>query len=112
MHQFARKASLAALAANRQGKFWEYHQKLFEAGPSLNDAKIQDIAKELGLDLEKFNRDLKDPAIENIINRDIKDGSQADVRGTPTMFMNGKLVKIRSLEDFQQIIDAELKKKK
>jgi protein-disulfide isomerase len=112
MHQFARKASLAALAANRQGKFWEYHQKLFEAGSSLSDAKMQDIAKELGLDLEKFNKDLKDPAFENIVNRDIKDGTQADVRGTPTIFMNGKLVKIRSLEDFQQIIDAELKKKK
>jgi protein-disulfide isomerase len=112
MHQYAKKASISALAANRQGKFWEYHYKLFEAGPSLSDAKIQDIAKELGLDLEKFNKDLKDPAIENIINRDTKEGSQADVRGTPTIFINGKALKSRSNDGFQQMIEAELKKKK
>jgi protein-disulfide isomerase len=112
MHQFAKKASIAALAANRQGKFWEYHHKLFEAGSSLSEAKIQDIAKELGLDLEKFNKDLKDPAIENLINRDTKDGVQADVKGTPTIFVNGKLLKNRSIEGFQQMIDAELNKRK
>ncbi len=112
MHPFSKKAAIAALAANRQGKFWEVHHKLFEAGPSLSDAKIQDIAKEQGLDLEQFNKDLKDPFIDAIIDRDIKDGVQSDVRGTPAIFINGKTLKSRGMEGFQQMIEAEMKKRK
>ncbi len=112
MHQFARKASSAALAADRQGKFREYHHKLFEAGQSLSDAKIQDIAKELGLDMEKFNKDLNDPAFQNLISRDLIEGNQAEVQGTPTLFVNGKSIKNRSFEGFQQMIEAELNKRK
>jgi protein-disulfide isomerase len=109
-HKFARQAATAALAANKQGKFWEFHHKIFENQKALSDAKVQEIAKELGLDIEKFNRDLTDPAIENLINRDLKDGNQAGVRGTPTIFINGKLLNNRSLRGFEQMINAESKK--
>ena len=51
-HKFATKAAMAALAANAQGKFWEFHSKLFENYKVINDAKIQDIAGELGLDMD------------------------------------------------------------
>jgi len=53
-HKFARKAATAALAAKAQGRFWEFHDELFENHRNLNDVKIQEIAKELGLDLERF----------------------------------------------------------
>lgn len=112
MHRFARSASIAALAADKQGKFWEFHEKLFANQRSLNEAKVQEIAKELGLNMEKFNQDLKDPAVETLIDRDINNACQVNVRGTPTIFVNGKLLTNRSVQGFQQAIDAELMKKK
>ena len=111
MHKFARQAATAALAAHKQGKFWEYHKKLFESISSLNDAKVQEIATQLGLDMDKFNKDLKDQALQNIITRDLQEGTAAGVRGTPTIFVNGKPLAARSIEGFQQAIDEELKKK-
>ena len=111
-HKFARKAATAALAANEQGKFWEFHHKLFENYKGLNDSKIQDIAKKLGLDMEKFNKDMNSPVIAKLINRDFKNGRQVGVRGTPTIFVNGKISKKRDLNGFSEMIEAELKKKK
>jgi protein-disulfide isomerase len=112
MHQFAGPAATAALAAHRQGKFWEFHHKLFESSSSLSNEKIQSIARDLKLNMEKFNRDLKDQEIQNLISRDMKEGGQAEVPGTPTIFVNGKLVQLRSLSDIDQAISAELKKKR
>lgn len=111
-HKFARKAAAAALAAHKQGKFWEFHEKLFKNQRKLNDAKVQGIARELGLDLQRFNKDMKDPSIQKLITRDLKDARQAGVRSVPTIFINGKRVKSRSLMAFQQMIDAERKKKR
>jgi protein-disulfide isomerase len=108
-HSYAKKAATAALAAQEQGKFCEFHNKLFAAG-SLNDQKIQDIAKELKLDMNKFNEKLKDPAVQKIIDRDIADGHDNDVSGTPTIFVNGNELRDRSLEGFARMIDAELKR--
>lgn len=108
-HSNARKAATAALAANEQGKFWEFHHKLYDS-KSLNDQRIQDIAKELKLNLNKFNEKLKDPSIQKIIDRDIADGQDNDVNGTPTIFVNGNELKDRSLEGFSRLIDAELRK--
>ncbi len=109
-HKFAMKAAAAALAANKQGKFREFHDRLFKNYKNLNDTKIQEIAKELALDMERFNKDMKDPAIQKLIIRDVKDARQAGVRGIPTVFIGGKLLKTRSPQGFQQMIEAELKK--
>ena len=109
-HKFARRAASIALAADRQGKFWECHDKIFENYRSINEAKVQEIAKEIGLDLAKLNSDAKDPAIQKLINRDLVNGRQSGVRGTPTIFVNGKRLNNRSLAGFQQAIDAALKK--
>lgn len=110
MHPFAKKAATAVLAAERQGKYWEFHHELFDNSSSLSDQKFLDIAKKLGLDLDKFSKDMGDPALQSIIQKDVSNGSAAGVRGTPTTFVNGKLVTNRSLQGFQQMIDAELKK--
>lgn len=112
MHKFARKAAAAALAAHSQKKFWEFHEKLFENYQKLNDAKILEIAKELGLDMEKFNKERNDPAIQNLIARDVKDGMQAGVRGIPAVFINGKVLKNRNFQGFQKTIDTQLNKKR
>ncbi len=103
---------MAALAAEKQGKFWEMHEKLFANQKQLSDVKVEEIARELGLNMERFDQDLKDPELLTRIDRDLKNGQQANVRGTPSIFVNGKLLNQRSLPGFQQAIDAELKKKK
>ena len=83
---------------------------MFENHRSLSDAKILEIAKALGLDMQRFNKDIRDPAVQRLIFRDVRDARQAGVRATPTLFINGKLLKNRSLPGFQQMIENELKK--
>jgi len=109
-HKFAKKAATAALAAESQGKFWEFHDLLFKNYNRLNDKKIRDIAIELSLDMVKFDEKTKDPLIQERISRDLRDGNRADVRGTPTVFINGKRLRDRTLPGFQKIIDRELQK--
>ncbi len=113
-HKFGITAATAALAAHAQGKFWEFHDKLFENYRALNDAKIQEIAKELELDMEGFNRDMRDPSIQNLVARDIEDGQQIGLEGfpLPIIFVNGKLPKQGSLQGIEDLIEAELKKEK
>lgn len=111
-HKFAKQAALAALAAGGQGKFWEFHDQLFANFNALNDQKIDAIAMELGLNMEQFKRDMRDPNTESSIVRDIQNGQQAGVRGTPTIFINGVLLKNRSPQGFQELIDNQLRKQK
>ena len=110
-HPFARKASAAALAAGRQGKFWEYHDRLFQNYNRLNDQVLQEQAQQLGLDMQKFQKDMNDPETLLRINQDYQDGAKAGVRGTPTVFVNGALLRNTSLEGIQAAIDKELEKK-
>ena len=110
IHDFARKAAIAALAASKQGKFWEMHSKLFANQEQLSDAKVEEIARELKLDMKKFTEDQKDPTIASQIDTDTKHAVEAKVPGTPAIYINGKLLNQRSLAGFQQAIDGELKK--
>jgi protein-disulfide isomerase len=111
-HKFARKAAAAVLAANEQGKFWDFHIKLYKDYKAINDAKIQEIAQNLGLNMEKFARDRASSAIQGLITRDFKNGKEIGVTGIPSVFVNGKAMKRRNLQGFQQTIAAELKKTK
>lgn len=108
-HKFARSAATAALAAHEQGKYWEFHDKLFDNYASLSEDKIQEIARSLKLDMERFNKKRVDPAIQELINRDMAEAQDNGVNGTPTVFMNGKVMKERNFESVQEIIRAELK---
>jgi protein-disulfide isomerase len=110
MHKFARPAAEAAAAAQRQGKFWPYHDLLFKNYGKLNAELIESLAGEAGLDKAQFNADRKDPSIKAQVQKDYNDAIQAGVRGTPTFFVNGMLVKDRSIEGFQQLIDQALQK--
>ena len=109
-HKFAMPAAIAALAAGEQGKFWEFHDLLFENYNKLNDQKIQEIAVAVGLNLEAYEEKKKDPAIKQRVNQDFLDGRQAGVRGTPTIFINGIRLRDRSLKGFQAAIDKQLLK--
>ena len=109
-HAFAKKAAIAAAAAQRQGKFWEYHDRLFENYDRLDDQKFREIARELNLDMEKFEKDLNDPATILRVDKDVQLGRSVGVGGTPTVFINGSISKARTLEDFQAIVVKELRK--
>lgn len=110
-HKFARQAAVAALAADRQGKFWKFHHELYQNYNQLNEEKIREIAQQVGLDTVKFNQDMKAPEIEAMVERDLRDGNNAGVRGIPTIFINGRLLRDRSFEGFQAAIEKELAKK-
>ena len=109
-HKFAKKAAVAAFAARRQGRFWEYHDLLFENVDSLSDQKFRQIASELGLDLERFEKDINDLKIVARINQDIRLAAYMGVRSTPTVFINGRVTRARTLEALQAAVEQELHK--
>jgi len=107
-HRFAKRAAMAAFAARRQGRFWEYHDLLFENFERLSDQKIWQIARELGLDLERFEKDMKDLVLVAKINQDIRLGARAGVRGTPTIFINGRVSRAKTLKGLQGAVEKEV----
>lgn len=109
-HKFARQAAAAALAADRQGKFWEFHDRLFNHYNRLNDEKIREIAVDLGLNMDEFEKDTKDTKLLAKINQDVRIGIGVGVKGIPSIFINGRLLRNRNLKGFQAIIEKELKK--
>jgi len=111
-HAFAVKAAMASMAAHAQGKFWPFHDQLFKNYNQLNDNKIEAIARELGFEKEAFGKEMENPAFLEQIKRDYRQGVEAGVRGTPTLYINGKLVRDRSLNGIQIIIDNALKSQK
>jgi protein-disulfide isomerase len=107
-HKYAFKAAQASMAAAKQGKFWEFHDLLFKDYNRLNDKKVNEISASLNLNAEQFQRDMSDPSIKAQINADIRNGNSAGVRGTPTVFVNGKLLRDRSLRGFKQKINQAI----
>ena len=109
-HKQAAMAAQAALAAGRQNKFWEYHDRLFEYADQLNNSKIIEIAEEIDLDVKRFKKDMVQPEITAMINQDVRDGRRAGIRGVPTVFVNGRRLKKHSIESFAEMIEEELSK--
>lgn len=107
-HQQARPAAIATMAAQNQGKFWEMHDRIFAAQRELNPAKIREIAQDLKLDMARFDRDINSPELARRLDKDLADGQQAGVRGTPALFVNGQPVSQRSPEGIQMMIDQAL----
>jgi protein-disulfide isomerase len=108
-HKEAQPAALAALAADKQEKFWEYHDKLF-AEEKIELADLDRIAKELGLDMDKFKKDMSSSQLQNQLRADMVEARQFGITGTPTVFINGRKLKQRSLQGFQSLIDKEMSK--
>jgi protein-disulfide isomerase len=109
-HNMAVKAARAALAAESQGKFWEYHDQLFKNYNRLSDQIIQKIVGGLDLDKTEFDKQMSSSAVMTRIQKDVNDGVKAGVRSTPTVFVNGKRLRDRKPQGFEQAIEKELKK--
>lgn len=109
MHPNAMPAAKAAVAAGKQGKFWEMHDLVFQNISQLGPDKYKEWAKQIGLDVPRWEKDMNSPEVQAIIDKDSADGRSANVQGTPTFFINGKLVTNRSAEGFSGMIDEALK---
>lgn len=109
MHSNAKSAALAALAAGRQGKYWDMHALLFTAAAARQLGNYDDLAKQLGLDLTKFRADMADSALADEIAEDQKVAVQFGAGGTPAFFINGRFLSgAQPLTAFEALIDEEL----
>ena len=112
-HKDARPAAKASLAAHKQGKFWEYHDVLFENMKKLKQDDLEGYAKGLKLNMKKFKKDMADASLEEQIKRDQALAAKIGARGTPTSFVNGYMVRgAQPVAAFKKIIDRELAKAK
>jgi protein-disulfide isomerase len=110
-HKQAMPAAQASVAAGKQGKFWEMHDKIFENYRTLSDDGYAKWAAEIGIDVEKFKKDFASAETKAFIDKEMTQARGAGVRGTPTIFINGKKPQGRSLGLYKGIIDEELKAK-
>ncbi|GAB4298999.1 MAG: hypothetical protein Kow0090_14490 [Myxococcota bacterium] len=110
-HQQALPAAKASIAAEKQGKFWEMHDLLFANQRELSQDKFIAFAQQLGLDVEKFKKDMEDPEAEKITKADEALCQSRGVRGTPGIFLNGRFIRgALPYEHFKRILDEELPK--
>lgn len=109
-------AALAARAAQEQGRFWEYHDVLYENQGSVNSGAFSDealvgFAEEVKLDTEQFEAALTSGRYESVVQSDLREAQNAGIQGTPSFTINGqRLVGPQPLEVFEQVIEAELAK--
>jgi len=109
LHPGATKAHEAARCANDQGKFWSYHDKLFDAPPKNSPELFKNLAKDVGLDSKTFEECLNSGKHQAAIKADIAEGNSFGVTGTPAFFINGRIISgAQPLEAFARIIDDEL----
>lgn len=110
-HTNARLAAEAAVAAQRQGKFWQYQEKLWENQENLSPAELERFAKEVGLDNGKFRKDLEDPAVKTRVQKDRVDGGTLGLSSTPTLYINGReYTDAKDTESLREWIKEELAK--
>lgn len=114
IHPQAVPGALAANCANEQGKFWEYHDKIFQNQESMSDASYKAWAAELGLNTQQFNQCYDSKKYQSEVQKDFQDGAAAGVSGTPTFFIGSpskgyqQLVGAQPFAVIKQVIDAEL----
>lgn len=112
-HRRAYPAAVAALAAQKQNKFWAYHNLLFGKDKfgswtqTQGNAPFVALAKELGLNLAQFSRDIADPSLKAHVQADVTMGNTIGVRGTPTLFVNGYLLRGLIPSELEQLVARE-----
>jgi Na+:H+ antiporter, NhaA family len=103
-HPGAELMSAGAEAAGRQGRFSEMHDALYGHEPPIDEKLLLEIAASLGLDMARFERDLRDPALRRRVQEDLADGRRNGVKGTPTIFIDG--VRYDGAWDFYSMLEA------
>lgn len=104
-------AAIASEAARNQGKFWEYHDKLFANQQKLAPEDLKRYAQELGLNMAQFEADLASPAVKQRVQNDMTEINGLGVTGTPAFFINGRYLSgNQPFDGFARVINAELTK--
>ena len=116
-HKNATEAAYAALAAWKQGKFWEMHDLLFANQSKLSPAFYEEKAKELGLDIDKFKKDMQSEEVKKIVAEDQKQAQELGIQGTPGFVVKGPRGGIvmkgaQPVEKFKEVIDRWLEEVK
>ena len=105
LHPEAANAALAAWAAQRQGKFWEFHDKMFKAQDRLGETYYVGVAKDLGLDLARFDADRKSEAAMKAINADLELARSLGIDATPQFLLNGQpITGAAPREEFEKVL--------
>ena len=112
-HKQAMPAAKAALAAQRQGKFWEMTDVMYKNYRALTDDKLKEYAKQIGLNVSKFEKDFRDPSVATELKQHMDEARRIGVRGTPSFYFNGRVMKPegRSIAGLKKMVEEELKKK-
>jgi protein-disulfide isomerase len=111
MHPKAPAAHAAAEAAHRQGKFWQMHDLIFSDQAAMSPEKYVEYAKQLGLDVDRFQRDVASAEVKNRIDADAQEAARLGVTGTPAFFVNGRFLSgAQPFPAFKELIDQELGK--
>src|SRR5262249_14182594 len=109
-HPNAMPAAEAAMAANEQGKFWEFHDKLFSDQQKLGTDAYDQYAKDLGLNMDKFHAAITSHKFKKVIDEESAAGTKLGARGTPTYFINGKvMVGAQPFDAFKTRVEAAIK---
>ena len=115
-HKNAKNAAHAVESAARQGKFEEMYKRMYETQTQWAESQdskadvFRKYAQELGLDMAKYDADVKSPEVAARVQKDVDDGAKLGVSGTPTFFLNGKQITPANAEEFVQAIDEALGK--
>lgn len=110
IHSQADLAAAAAIAAQKQGKFWAMHDAMFTHHGDLSRKTILALAKDNGLNMDRFESDIDSTSVRETVVRDVQDGDRAGVEGTPTLFVNGQRYNGQiDLATLKPVLDAELK---
>jgi protein-disulfide isomerase len=109
LHPAARAAAEAAQCAHDQGRFWPFHDKLYEGEPDASPAHLQAVAKEVGLDLEAFDRCVTSGKFRGAVQASVEEAEGFGATGTPAFFINGRLLSgAQPLDAFVRMIEEEL----
>ena len=112
IHPDSRAAHAAAEAAHRQGKFWAMHDRIFMNQRDLRPETLAGYAKEIGLDLGRYQKDVVSADVKNAIDKDLEQAQKLGVTGTPSFFINGRnLSGAQPYPNFKQMIDQALEAK-
>jgi protein-disulfide isomerase len=108
-HRFAFKAAQAGVCADQQGKFWEYHAKVFKSARELSAETLAEIARELKLDTSKYAACLSGEESRKVVTADVQEAMRLGITSTPTLFVNGRVVRgAAPPEELKKILEEEL----
>jgi protein-disulfide isomerase len=109
IHPNSLNAALAAICAEKQEKFWKLHDKMFANQQALGKTDIEKYAREIGLDMEEFQKCISDQSTIKRLNEDVEKGKELRIKGTPSFKIGNTLISgLRSYEELKNILEEEL----